>query len=182
MKKRFQLFVSFATCAIVLLLLLAACAPGGRTNPRTPDQALTPDKNRNMGQNLGTDNNRLLRLDERSPGAGQGTADTQRAQNIKEKLEAINGLGNVNVVVMDNTALVGYSVTGAADRADNIKDEVERTARQADPSITRVVATGEGDAAAKIGQLAKDAANNRPMDDIRNRFNQLINEINTTAS
>ena len=101
-----------------------------------------------------------------------------KSDNIKRQLSAIPGCRNPNVIVIGNTALVGYAASGTVKDTGALRSKVTDTVRQADRTITNVVVSDSAEVVRNINQLSSDIAGNKPVNDIGNRFNQLIRSIN----
>ena len=104
--------------------------------------------------------------------------NAQRADNISKQLSKMKEIKNPHVVVYDNTALIGYTLTKSAKDAAKVKDMVSSKVKQVDKSITNVSATNSNDMVTKIKQLKTGTSNNTPMAELRNSFNKLVGNIN----
>jgi len=143
-------------------------------------------------------------------GLQQNATDKERSDAITTQLSNnIKELDKIAVVVEGNTALVGCTTSGAgagaADSTTTIRSMVEEQVRQADPSISRVIVTSQPEFVNQITELARDKANaiangtangtnngtinriigrtiNRTTNDIRTRFNKIIQNIENQLS
>ena len=103
--------------------------------------------------------------------------DGQRAGNIRNQLGTIDGVGQINTVVNDNTALVGYSPTGITQNANATKNAISNRVKQIDKTITNVIVSDSKDFSSRISRLADNIKNNRMTTDLNNEFNQLIKSV-----
>lgn len=108
----------------------------------------------------------------------QITDGRMKADRIKAQLANMNDIRNANVVVVGNTALVGFNTTTADVDPVRARDMVISKVKQADNSITNVLTTNAQDVLMSIGRLSDDITHNRPVNSIQNDFNQIVRSIN----
>lgn len=185
--KRLQAF-AFVAVITACPLLLSSCAVQERGRQNGTQEQTTP-----MGQDLGFRGQNLMGGNQggNQQGAtqdnntgntqgitGNGTSqDGQRAQRIKAELEKLSELGEVNVVVSGNTALVGYKPVGQAN-ADELKKDIIERVKQTDPNISTCAASEDADVVSRIQKMSEDIVKQRPAGDISNEVQQLLNRIN----
>ena len=92
----------------------------------------------------------------------QAAPDSQRAENIKNQLNQMEEVEDVNVVVMGNTALVGCKPSGNAKDVNAVKEKIVNKVKQADKSITNVTVSEKTDIMEMISKLENDIKNNNP--------------------
>lgn len=181
-------YVSKVSIVIVLsiyTLLLSGCAFGNRnvpgpSTPRITQQGFINPNNVTPGvpgvTNYGTTN---------YPGttginlqATQQMTDNKiRSDNIQNQLNKMREITQPGVVVVGNTAIVGFRPSNAAADLNALKNIIADRVKQIDPSITNVITSESPDIINRIRQLADDMKNNRPMQDINNDFMKLLQEI-----
>lgn len=130
-----------------------------------PDRGINP-------VNPGT-NNTGMQYNQQQITEGRGKAD-----NIKRQLEAMREVRNVNVVVLGNSALVGFNTADASVDAAKARDMVINKVKQIDNTITNVMATDSQDMLPGITRLSDDITNNRAADTIGDNFNRMIRGMN----
>ncbi len=136
---------------------------GGTMNPRT---GMTMNQTTNMGAGNIT---------------GTMAYNQQRAEKIKKHLTNMNGLRNVNVMVMGNTALVGCEPTGNTTNTTAVRNSIIKKVKQADPAIVNVTVSESADIMDRMNRLGSDMTNNKPMKTITEEFNRMINGITAPA-
>lgn len=122
-----------------------------------------------------------------TPGAGlNGTGqqirqqvgfDRQKADNIRNRLGNIDGIRQINAVVNGNTALIGYIPSGKAANANTTRNMITDRVKQFDNTITNVIVSDSADFSSRIRRLVDNINSNKPMNDLNNEFNQLIQNI-----
>ncbi|RCX12325.1 YhcN/YlaJ family sporulation lipoprotein [Anaerobacterium chartisolvens] len=103
--------------------------------------------------------------------------DQAKATGICNQLEKMNGIRDANAVVNGDTAIVSCKASNPYTDINAMRDTIVNRVKQFDSSIRNVVLTDETDAGTKIQQLANDITNNRPVNDLRARFNQMMQEM-----
>lgn len=106
-------------------------------------------------------------------------SDGQRADNIRNHLAGTPGVDRVNAVVYRDTAVIGLLSAGTLKNAEALKNNIVTRVRNIDRSITRVYVSDSPDIIAQIGHLSDDIANNRSVNSIPDRFNKLIEGLNS---
>jgi hypothetical protein len=198
MNKNFNKVTAVISSLCILLLPLTGCAPARKNT--------NPDNITQQGQNLVRQNMQAtpnaspvrnlintvlpspspLTTPVPSPGIAkldmklspELALDRQRAENLKNKLysDMGNNLKLTNVIVNNDTAIIGYTangVKGTGPTQNTISDKV----KQLDRSIKNCIVTDSKDAINKINQLQNDINNNKPAKEITDKFNQLANSI-----
>ncbi|MCX7922644.1 MAG: YhcN/YlaJ family sporulation lipoprotein [Clostridia bacterium] len=100
--------------------------------------------------------------------------DGRRAANIRNDLNTINGLNRVNAIVNGGTALISYQPGEGMRDANAAKDTIIKRVKRIDNTITDVVVSNSPDVMGKMDQLSKDIIKNRPMDDLNNNFDKIV--------
>lgn len=159
------------------------------TLPRTGTTGTLPgtaNSGLNQGTGLaGTTDNRL------NTGTGmnitgqglqmQSGFDSQRADNVRKQLAGVSGIGNVNAIVNGNTALIGYSPKGNQADTNAARNTITQKIKSADKTITNVVVSDSADFTARITRLANNIKSKRPVSDMNNEFNQIIQSIKSVT-
>jgi len=141
---------------------------GSGNNPPDPTRlGTTPAPGNNTGLN---------RMVPQAPQQNTGF-DTQRADNIRNQLGNMDGIGPINTVVNGNTALIGYNRTNTARDANATRKIVTDRVKQIDTNITNVVVGDTGAVSSRIGRLADNVRNNRPVKGLSDEFNRIIQSI-----
>lgn len=196
------LIVIVGMCLIIAML--GACAMGSRE--RSPEQP----NNQPQGQNLQQQRLKMENMFDttRQPGQNQMLGanpennqgvnpeanqqnqlvpgqqmlpDMQKAKNIKNQLNNMSEVENVNVVVVGDTALVGCKPSGNAKDVNALKNKIVNKVKEIDKSIKNVTVSEKADIMDRIKRLENDVENNIPMDKITNEFNRIIREITPAA-
>ncbi len=107
--------------------------------------------------------------------------DQAKANGICTQLEKMNGIKDANAVVNGDTAIVSCKADNAKTDINAMRDTIVNKVKQFDSSIKNVVVTDKTDAGTKIQQLANDITNNKPVNDLRSRFNQMMQEMSKTV-
>jgi len=110
----------------------------------------------------------------------QTTPDRQKADNIRRQLMNMNGVADANVIVMGNTALVGYKPSGNTGNTKAVKDSIVNKCKQTDRTITNVTVSESPDIMARMSRLGTNVSNNGTVNNFADEFNKLINGLNTT--
>jgi len=100
------------------------------------------------------------------------------ANRIASQVRNLNGVRDCQVVVMGDTALVGFSPESNRGNINAIKNDIIRRVKQTDRSIRNVTVTESSDFMSKLERLSNDIMNNRPVNTIRNEFNTLMRDLN----
>ena len=135
------------------------------------------NNNNGNGNFLGLGNN-----NGQAPQTAAGPSDRSKAASIKRGLEAMPGINNVDVVVMGDTAIVAYGRKNGTDNPKATNETISAKVKQIDPTINNVYTSDSADISEQVSRLSNDMMNNRPMDEIRDSFNKLINTINPNAN
>lgn len=108
--------------------------------------------------------------------------DTQKADNIKKQLANVTGISNVNAIVSGNTALVSYKRLGNAINSNATRTTITDRVKNMDSSITNVVVSDTADFSTKVSRLASDIKNNKPVNDMTNQFNRIVQSIKSSLT
>ena len=190
MRRRFPIIVP-------VLILMAALFFGGNwlsRNAQRQDRNNTTPQGRNfIGQNLpGTiPDYSLNRVNPKgirtTPGTGfNGTGqqirqqtgfDRQKAESIRNQLGDIDGIRQINTIVNGNTAVIGYSPSGKTTNANTIRNMITDRVKQMDNTITNVIVGDSEDFSSRMRRLMDNINNSKPLKDLNNEYNQLIQNI-----
>lgn len=103
-----------------------------------------------------------------------------KALAMKNQVKSIPEVSDANVVIVGNTALVACRPRNASVNTNSLKAAVSQKCKNSDPTITNVVVTETEDMMTRVNQLYNNLAV-RPANQISQDFNNLVNQINTTA-
>ncbi|MCX7710696.1 MAG: YhcN/YlaJ family sporulation lipoprotein [Clostridia bacterium] len=137
-----------------------------------------PPDNTRIGTDPGNNNNINNNNNNAQYTQQQITDGRGKSDNIKRQLGTIKEIRNPNVVVIGNTALVGFNTANTKVDAAKARDMVINKVKQVDPSVTNVLATDSQDVLPGITRLSEDIRNNRPVNTIGDNFNQIVRGIN----
>ncbi|PNT92415.1 YhcN/YlaJ family sporulation lipoprotein [Clostridium thermosuccinogenes] len=149
----------------------------GNNNNRNGNLLGMDNNNNGNGNFLGMGNN-----GGQAPQTAAGPSDRSKAASIKRGLESMPGINNVDVVVMGDTAVVSYGRKNGADNANVTNQTITNRVKQIDNTITNVYVSDSADIGSQIRRLSNDMINNKPLDEITNSFNKLINKINPNTN
>lgn len=166
---------------------------GGR-NGNTGNNNATTLPGNNGANNAG---NTAALGDNGNTGMNNGTAngpDQRRSADIERQLANMQGVDDVNVIVVGDTALVGLRTRGGnATTGTQLRDRVERKVREADNTIKNVTVSDTPDTWNRMDRLGtNNAMNNNRTNNVgfnnnangngnrtfMDEFNDLINGIN----
>jgi hypothetical protein len=104
--------------------------------------------------------------------------DSTRADNIKSQLAGLKEIQDVNVVVIGNSCLVGYTPTESSTDPNATKDLVAARCKQADSNIAGVTCGDTPDINSQIAGINSDLQTSKPAGDMSSRFNDIVKVIN----
>ncbi|QUH20964.1 YhcN/YlaJ family sporulation lipoprotein [Alkaliphilus sp. B6464] len=186
---------------IVLLVSIASigCRPAERPVPRTAPNQQTIDRNRTTtgtnlpntnemapGNRMAPENNRMT-TDNRIATDNRTTTDNRvlsdRADKIVKEVTKLKDVKSATVVITDSTALVGINLTSGTKGNLNaqIKKEVEDAVKKADRNIDRVSVTADPDLFTRIGNIARDIGQGRPISGFATEVEEIIRRITPGA-
>jgi len=198
----------FTACLALLVLPLAACNPGQRSTPpdannigknlglQTPAPNADPNNvgrkmSNEIGRNMNNDMSRIM--DGNNPAgnqtttaptaAPQGNSNTeQKSMNIKNQLQSMREIENVNTLVSGNTCIVSYNPSKASKDANATKQMVIDKVKQVDPAITNVVVSESMDVGNDINRIMNDITSGKPANEVNQEIMQLINRVAPSMS
>jgi YhcN/YlaJ family sporulation lipoprotein len=190
--------ITLLTGICMISAMMSACTTNGRTvNPArnmqisgTNSVTPAPYTGQRLSINPRTNNSRIIATPDTSlsatPGiinsdmqlpANNNKDNTQRAVEIKNRLAAMGELNKVNVFVIGNAALVGYSPSSPSSDIGAVKNMIINKVKETDRGITNVTVSESADVMSRINSLTNDMTNKRPMTEITNDFNNIIKSI-----
>lgn len=184
-----SLIWTIAGLAVALLLIFSFAsrttprtAPPGTPQSQTVPYGATPNRTPGgtLQKNIGTPNNNVgMGINTpKVPGTGNQTAQSQNsARNIEKQIDAIKGVDNPNVVIINDTALVGYKPGNLQVNTKQTKKAITDKLKAADKSIKKVYVTDTAALTTRISKLSTDIANNRNTSGIKNEVNSLMQKI-----
>lgn len=132
-----------------------------------------------LGNMTGTTRNDMAGTAPDGANLTQASPDRQKADNIRKQIRNINGVSDANVIVMGNTALVGYKPSGNAGNTKAVKDNIVNKCKQTDKTITNVTVSESADIMERMNRLGTNS--NGGMDNnFADEFNKLINGLKNT--
>lgn len=141
---------------------------------RTPQANRTPQVNRTP---LSNNQRNGTGLDRQAPMQQTGF-DKERADKIVNQLNKMEEIGEVNAVVNDDTAIVVYAPKNPNNASNDIDNMVAEKVRSIDNTITKVEVSHSSDVRTKVNELTDNIANDEPMEELNNMFEQLMRTIN----
>ena len=199
MKKNLKAVFSTFAGMCLITVTLSACAQAG--TERAPG--------RNMGNNLqnmqtqGLDRNNLVNvttqlgrddLNGNALGNTQGnnmgmnqanqqqmTPNRLKADNIKRQLTTMDGVRKANVIVMGNTALIGFEPTSSNGDTGAVRNNIIKRVKTLDKTITNVTVSESSDIMDRMNRLGTDITNNKPVKTITEEFNSMIQGLTPAA-
>jgi YhcN/YlaJ family sporulation lipoprotein len=116
-----------------------------------------------------------------SPGMGDriGNDSQQRAEEIANKVSDLREIESATCLITGNTAMVGvqFNQQYKGDLTDQIKKKVDRTVKDQDDRISRVIVTADPDIVTRIEDIFKQIGEGRPLSGFTKEINELINRI-----
>ncbi|AOY77440.1 YhcN/YlaJ family sporulation lipoprotein [Clostridium formicaceticum] len=102
-----------------------------------------------------------------------------RADRIVNEVVRMEEVRSASVVIFENTALVGVTLTDDTDGEINrdIEKKIEDTARQADRSIERVAVTADPDLFQRIRDISREAGEGRPLSGFGREIEEIFRRI-----
>ncbi|GGE14918.1 hypothetical protein GCM10011571_15570 [Marinithermofilum abyssi] len=136
-----------------------------------------PEETQDIRRNTTNMTNRMDRNYERV-GVNMRVAD-----DVASSVAKLKTIDSATVVVTDSTAYVGvlFEKDYKGGVTNRIKTKVSRQVRKADPSVTRVFVSANPDFVSRIGDMARDIRNGRPIAGIRDSFMELVRRTFPTA-
>lgn len=201
----------FTACLALISLSLAACNQAQNNTPPNADnigrnmglESPAPTTNLdNAGKNMSNEIGRNLKNDmtgimdgnnpagnqtqitPTTPTAGpQGNSNTeQRSMNIKNQLQGMNEIENVNTLVSGNTCIVSYSPSKNMKDKNATKQMVIDKVKQVDPTITNVIVSESMDVGNDISRIMNDIASGKPVNEVNQEILKLFNKVTPSMS
>lgn len=113
-------------------------------------------------------------------GANLTTADRQKADNIRMQLRRMSGISDANVIVMGNTALVGFKPSGATGNMNVVKRNITNKVKEIDRTITNVSVSESSDIMTRMNRLGTNMTNNGMVTNFADEFRKLVDGLSTT--
>lgn len=195
MKNNLKAVLSASAGVFLITAMLGACTQAGtsrapgQNNGRQLQNMQTQGFDRNnlvntttplrqgyaTGINLGNNQGTILGMNQAT--RQQATLNQQKADTIKRQLINMNGVESANVIVMGNTALVGFKPTGNTRDATAVRNRIMSKVKAADKTITNVSVSESPDIMGRMNRLSTDITSNRPINAITDEFNNIIRGI-----
>ena len=114
-------------------------------------------------------------------GTGMGFDWTANAAQIESRIAQISEISEARVVVTGNTALVGVRFDQAyrGEMTERIREMVAAEVMAADPGITTVAVTADGDDVEDIYELSERTMLGRDMDTLKDDINEIVRNATT---
>jgi len=157
---------SYLIIALLCLTLLAAsCAPARRPLPdATPADPLpTPNAQTVPAPNQPTNSSVNMEID-----------------RLELAVEQIAGVERANIALVNNAALCGVKTADGVnpDRANTIRQDIEKVVREVKPDIGSITIAVEDDLLPRIKQLAQDIKGGKPTQGLTGEMNEIISRLN----
>lgn len=136
------------------------------------------DTNPGNNQGMNLRNNQGMNLGNNQANQQQTAPNRQKADNIKRQLMNMNGVADANVIVMGNTALVGFKPSGNRGDVNAVRSNIMNKVKEIDSTITNVTVSESADIMDRMNRLGTDITNNRPVNTITDEFNKMIDGLN----
>ncbi|MEN6313163.1 MAG: YhcN/YlaJ family sporulation lipoprotein [Clostridiaceae bacterium] len=133
-----------------------------------------------LGNMTGTTLSDMARTTPGGVNLTQTAPDRQKADNIRRQIMNMKGVSDANVIVMGNTALVGYRPSGSAGNTKAVKDNIANKCKQVDRTITNVTVSESADIMARMSRLGTNITGTGTATNFADEFRKLINGVNTT--
>ena len=103
------------------------------------------------------------------------------AAQIEARLRQISEISDARVVVTGNTALVGvrFDTAYRGEMTERIREMVAAEIMAADPQITTVAVTADGDDVEEIYELSDRTLAGREMDTLKDDINEIVRNATT---
>lgn len=208
MKNKFKVILVVSLAACLLTFAFTGCtqqnAERGEQGEMFPERDVPNAPNDNIGRNsdnqnsrnnnllgdnprdmndapLANDQRNATGLDQQTPmkDTEQQTGfDKNRTDKIITQLNKVEGISEVNAVVNDNTAIVVYTPRDTNSDLDETDNMVAEKVKDIDNKITKVKVSHSADVMTKVKELTNNIANNKPVEELNNMFEQLMRTIN----
>ncbi|AKL95638.1 sporulation lipoprotein YhcN/YlaJ [Clostridium aceticum] len=102
-----------------------------------------------------------------------------RADRIVNEVARMEEVRSATVVIFENTALVGVTLTEDTDGEINrgIERRIEETAREADRSVERVAVTADPNMFRRIQEISREAGEGRPLSGFGREIEEMFRRI-----
>jgi hypothetical protein len=183
LKARHYLIIGLSIC----VLLLSGCANTPQAYQNQNILQMTPGPNGLPGAFPAPGANGIFGGSPAPYGAATPTSqlcpygaapDSTRADKIKSQLAGLKEIKDVNVVVIGNSCLVGYTPTAASTDPNATKNLVASRCKQVDSNIAGVTCGDTQDLNSRIAGITNDLRGSIPVGDMSSRFNDLVRVIN----
>lgn len=197
MKRRQLLISGFAL--LLILLFVVSCAPARRPGevppegvprqtryfprmtPRRPGPAPVPAPGPAPAPRQGMPTPRRAPGPEGTPRRTPGTGGdmTTRAEEIATMVAREDEIESATCVITGNTALVGVQFDDQyrGQLTDNIKQKIDRSVKQEDERINRVVVTADPDLVTRIETMFREVGRGRPITGFTREMQEMINRV-----
>lgn len=152
MNKKGILLILFMLMLMFSVFMVSACSPAQRPGPAKP--APTPS----------------------TPLAPQ---DTEKAQDIAEKISKMKDVNAATVVISENQAWVGVDLAAGLENkmTDEMKKKITTLVKKEDDSIDTVYVTADADTVQRLRNIAKDVAGGKPISGFVNELKEMGRRI-----
>jgi len=154
MNKKRILLILFIIMFMFSIFLVTACSPAERPGPTEETPSPTPS----------------------TPVAPQ---NTERAQDLAEKIGEMKDVNAATVVITENQAWVGVDLAANLEdeMTDEMKNEITSLVKKEDKEIDTVYVTADADSVTRIKNIAKDVADGKPISGFINELNEIGRRI-----
>ena len=181
----------------VLILSLGVLITGCSSDTREPSNENAPEIREGMDvkqDNDLTGDRNIIKdaVEPRSDGLGNNDLDDnelntmennssmlKRSKSISEKLSAIDGVSNANVVITGKTALVGVDMPSntESDKTTQMKNMIETKVKEIDSDIDNVVVTSDVDLSKRIKNVGSDMEGGKPLTGLVEEMEEIMRRI-----
>lgn len=174
---------------LVVAIAITGCRPARRPMPQEPQPM--PERQEQMPGEQADDG--MLR-DTRIPGDDRTAPRnmqpneleqdlTVRADRIVNEIVRLEEVRSATVVISENTALVGVTLTGAGEGEmdRDVERKIEETVKETDRNIDRVAVTADPDLFTRIENIAREAGRGRPLSGFGREIEEIFRRITPKA-
>lgn len=175
---------------LIVAMAVTGCRPARRPVPETPQQQAPAPDQRVPGEEANDGLVRDARTPEDNRTAPRNMQPVEmeqdlmvRADRIVNEVVRLEEVRSATVVISENTALVGVSLTnedtGEVDR--EMERRIEDVVKQTDRNIDRVAVTADPDLFTRIENIGREAGRGRPLSGFGREIEEIFRRIVPTA-
>lgn len=182
MKRINILLINSVLLISMLFLILSGCTVGQKA-VKPPAQPGTPQQGRDMGGQVLKDGkvpDNIIKTQQLTQ--EQMPSLKQKADSVRKQVEGMAEVDRANVVVIGNTCLVGYKPSKASKDINTTKNMIINSVKKSDGTLDNVVVSESEDVINETEGIFNDIVNNKPVNEVSNKFMNLVARIKPAAS